>query len=94
MTDLMPILTPLPPCPKRDARHAANDAAIDTIEDILARAVDAARAGLDVENLLAEAVAVADAAVPGDVHESHVAITRRMFENRLAGRRPNYHATY
>lgn len=88
------ILTPLPHCPERDARHAATDAAIAAVEEILARAVDAARAGLDVEHLLADAVAISDAATPGDVHDSHVRITRRMFERRLAGWKPDYTSTF
>lgn len=83
--DLTPILTPLPYCPEREARRAANTATGEAVDALIALAADEARAGRPHEHLLEQAVAVADEAV--GQFDSHRRIVNRLFALTLAGER-------
>lgn len=83
--EIGPIFTPLPYCPKREARKVVNNAAIDSADALIALAAEEARAGRPHEYLLEQAVAVADKAT--GQFDSHRRIVNRLFSLTLTGER-------
>lgn len=77
------IHTPLPDCPKRDARHASDEALMARVENLIRSAVVAYVAGHPFEHLLAEAITIADSDCPSPANER---ITRRLFNLALEGK--------